>query len=58
MRQHARELLLSPDSRAPTFLSRSGIERTIEQHGRGLRDRSRQIWLLLMFEHWCRSYRV
>ncbi len=56
MRQHARELLLAPDSRASAFLSRAAIERTIEQHGRGMRDRSRQIWLLLMFEHWCRRY--
>ncbi|HXY39550.1 MAG TPA: asparagine synthase (glutamine-hydrolyzing) [Vicinamibacteria bacterium] len=56
MEPYARELLLSSDSRSPKYLSRAEMERTIEQHGRGMRDRSRQIWLLLMLEHWCRRY--
>ncbi len=58
MEPYARELLLSSESRASKYLSRAAIERTIEQHGRGMRDRSRQIWLLLMLEHWCRRYCV
>jgi asparagine synthase (glutamine-hydrolysing) len=58
MQEYARELLLSPDSRAAHFLSRAEMARTIDDHGRGMRDFSRKIWLLLMFEHWCRRYRV
>ncbi|HEY5907576.1 MAG TPA: asparagine synthase (glutamine-hydrolyzing), partial [Vicinamibacteria bacterium] len=58
MQDYARELLLSPDSRSKQFLSSAEIARTIEAHGRGMRDLSRRIWLLLMFEHWCRAYRV
>jgi len=58
MQEYARELLLASDSRATGFLSRSEVARTIAEHGRGMRDFSRQIWLLLMLEHWCRRYRV
>jgi asparagine synthase (glutamine-hydrolysing) len=58
MQSYARDMLLSADSRSSRFLSRAEIERTIEGHGRGLRDLSRRIWVLLMFEHWCRSYQV
>ena len=58
VQDYARELLLSPDSRSKQFLSSAEIARTIEAHGRGMRDLSRRIWLLLMFEHWCRAYRV
>jgi asparagine synthase (glutamine-hydrolysing) len=58
MQGYARDLLLSGDSRSSRFLSRAEVLRTIEAHGRGMRDLSRRIWLLLMFEHWCRSYRV
>jgi asparagine synthase (glutamine-hydrolysing) len=58
MQEYARDLLFSADSRAAAFLSRAEMARTIEDHGRGMRDLSRKIWLLLMFEHWCRRYRV
>jgi asparagine synthase (glutamine-hydrolysing) len=58
MQDYARELLLSADARSSRFLCRAEISRTIEAHGRGMRDLSRRIWLLLMFEHWCRRYRV
>ena len=58
MQEYARELLLAPDSRTSLYLSRVEIERTIQEHGRGMRDLSRRIWLLLMFEHWCRRYGV
>jgi asparagine synthase (glutamine-hydrolysing) len=58
MEDYAREMLLSPDSRSGRFFARAAIARTIDGHGRGMRDLSRQIWLLLMFEHWCRRYGV
>jgi hypothetical protein len=51
-------MLLSAESRSSRFLAPAEVVRTIEGHGRGMRDLSRRIWLLLMFEHWCRSYRV
>jgi asparagine synthase (glutamine-hydrolysing) len=58
MQDYARDLLLAPQSRASLYLSRAEIERTIESHGRGMRDLSRRVWLLLMFEHWCRRFGV
>jgi asparagine synthase (glutamine-hydrolysing) len=58
MQDYARDLLLSAQTRSDRFLARAEMRRTIEAHGRGMRDLSRRIWLLLMFEHWCRRYRV
>jgi asparagine synthase (glutamine-hydrolysing) len=58
MEDHARDMLLSAESRSGRFLARAAITRTIEGHARGMRDLSRQIWVLLMFEHWCRRYEV
>jgi len=58
MQDYAREMLLSVESRSFRLVSRAEIVGTIDGHGRGMRDLSRRIWLLLMFEHWCRSYRV
>jgi hypothetical protein len=58
VQDYARDLLLSSDSRSGRFLDRIKMLRTIEAHGRGMRDLSRRIWILLMFEHWCRRYRV
>jgi asparagine synthase (glutamine-hydrolysing) len=53
---YARDLLLSRDSRAIGMLSRDAVERVLVQHQAGMRDFSRKIWSLLMFEHWCRRY--
>jgi asparagine synthase (glutamine-hydrolysing) len=58
MDEYARDMLLSPDSRSARYFARAETARTIAAHGRGMRDLSRRIWLLLMFEHWCRGYGV
>ncbi len=54
----AREMVLSPSSRAAAYYERRTMERIISGHQYGLRDLSRRIWLLLVFEHWCREFAI
>ncbi len=54
----ARDMLLSPSSRSSVYFKRSVVEGIIDGHQRGMRDLSRKIWSLLVFEHWCRAYKV
>ncbi|MCG3128940.1 MAG: Asparagine synthetase [glutamine-hydrolyzing] 1 [Phycisphaerae bacterium] len=58
LHDYARELLLSPAARSVQFLERRAMRRIIERHAAGMRDFSRKIWTLLMFEHWCRRYGI
>jgi asparagine synthase (glutamine-hydrolysing) len=58
LQDYARDWLLAPSSRCAQFVRRPAIERIIRAHGAGMRDFSRKIWILLMFEHWCRRYGV
>ena len=52
----AREHLLDPASRVAGVFERSSIQRVLDGHQLGMRDLSRKIWSLLVFEHWCRRY--
>ena len=54
----AREHLLDPASRVASVFERSSIRRVLDGHQLGMRDLSRKIWSLLVFEHWCRRYGV
>lgn len=54
----AHDLLLAPSSRTASFFEKTQVERLISGHQYGMRDLSRRIWSLLVFEQWCRSYQV
>ncbi len=58
LQPYAMDLLLSPNSRCTRYLARDAIADIIRGHGMGMRDFSRKIWSLLMFEHWCRAFNV
>ncbi len=58
LQSHAKEVLLSSNSRAQNWLSPAAIESVIGDHQKGGRDLSRKIWALLVFEHWCQKFNV
>jgi asparagine synthase (glutamine-hydrolysing) len=58
LHDYARDWLLGEGSRSTAFLARGQMEQILRQHTAGMRDFSEKIWALLMFEHWCRRYRV
>jgi asparagine synthase (glutamine-hydrolysing) len=58
IKDYASELLLEPGARSARFLARQAVERILRDHGRGMRDFSRKIWALLMFEQWCRRFEI
>jgi asparagine synthase (glutamine-hydrolysing) len=58
METMARDMLLSPSTRSTGYLDRSAVEGIIDGHQKGMRDLSRKIWSLLIFEHWLRAYRI
>ena len=49
------DILLSSDSRRGYFKTNS-IERMVDQHLRGRRDYSQQLWALMMLEVWLRRH--
>ncbi len=54
----ARDMLLAPSTRCTAFFDRKAVKRIVTGHQFGMRDLSRRIWSLLVFEQWCRSYGV
>src|SRR5262249_46464912 len=50
------EILLEPKSMQRGYLNRVEVERRIQEHRRGIRDRSWEIWHLLVFELWHRNF--
>ncbi len=58
MEHAAADMLLGASARSGRFLERRAVEGVLRGHGRGMRDLSRKIWSLLVFEQWCRTYRV
>jgi len=56
LNSYAADCLLGPGSRADGHMERAAIRRILSDHAAGMRDFSRKIWSLLMFEHWCRAY--
>lgn len=49
------DLLLAPDAAIREFLQPAEVRRICEQHWSGRRDRSMQLWALMMLELWLRE---
>jgi asparagine synthase (glutamine-hydrolysing) len=56
--EHLRQTLLAPGAMAGRVFRREALERILGEHARLARDWSRALWTLLMFETWCRRYRI
>lgn len=52
---YAHDLLLSPSARLNQFMDSDAICNVVEVHSKGMRDFSKRIWALVIFEHWCRA---
>jgi asparagine synthase (glutamine-hydrolysing) len=50
------EILLEPKTIQRGYLSQDGLRRRIREHRQGLRDRSWELWHLLIFELWHRNF--
>jgi asparagine synthase (glutamine-hydrolysing) len=50
------EILLEPKTIQRGYLSQEGLRRRLQEHRQGLRDRSWEIWHLLIFELWHRNF--
>jgi len=50
------EILLEPKCMQRGYLNRLEVERRVREHLRGIRDRSWEIWHLLIFELWHRNF--
>lgn len=50
--------LLREDAIVPRLFDRTALEGLIGEHAGLTRDRSTQVWTLLMFEIWCRRYDI
>jgi asparagine synthase (glutamine-hydrolysing) len=49
-------ILLEPRSLERGYFKRSGVQTLLQEHWKGRRDHSGSLWILLMFELWCRNY--
>lgn len=49
-------ILLEPTTLQRGYLNPSGVRKLLSEHLRGRRDRSRELWVLLVFELWHRNY--
>jgi asparagine synthase (glutamine-hydrolysing) len=56
LRDYARDTLLSSRARDRGLFAPDGVEAILAEHARGRRDRSAQIWALLLFEEWARRW--
>ena len=54
----ARDRLLGEGAVVPRLFDRTALEGLLSEHGAAARDRSTQVWTLLMFEMWCRAYGI
>jgi asparagine synthase (glutamine-hydrolysing) len=52
---YVRELLLSPTAQSRNIFDAAYIERLLQLHGRG-RSLDLQLWTLISFELWCRTF--
>jgi asparagine synthase (glutamine-hydrolysing) len=50
------EMLLEPRTIQRGYFMRTELERRIQEHRRGIRDRSWELWHLLIFELWHRNF--
>ena len=55
LEDYAREVLVSPDVARRGFLDPAAIERMLVRHRQGAGNLGTVIWVLLMFELWCRE---
>jgi asparagine synthase (glutamine-hydrolysing) len=56
LKDYARDTLLSSRARDRGLFAPDGVEAILAEHARGRRDRSAQIWALLLFEEWARRW--
>ncbi len=56
LREEIVRVLLEPQSLQRGYFNRKGIENLLDEHFRGRRDYSGQLWLLLIFELWHRNF--
>lgn len=56
LREEIVRVLLEPQSLQRGYFNRKGIENLLDEHFRGIRDYSAQIWLLLILELWHRNF--
>ena len=56
LRQELVEILLEPRTLQRGYLSPAGVRQLVDEHLGGRRDRSSQIWMLLVFELWLRNF--
>ena len=56
LREDITRLLLEPRTLQRGYFNRRGIENLLDEHFRRHRDRSAQLWLLLIFELWHRNF--
>jgi len=49
-------ILLEPTTLQRGYFDAKGIRQLMSEHARGRRDRSRELWLLLVFELWQRNF--
>ena len=56
LRREVAESLLDSRTMARGYFNRRGIERMLEEHFSGRRDRSEALWVLLVFELWQRNF--
>lgn len=52
LRQFTRDHLLSSGSACNSWLERTEVKKIVEEHERGLTDRSQEIWAMLVFQFW------
>jgi len=55
---YLRQTLLAPGAMVTHVFRRESLERILGEHSRQVRDWSCALWTLLMFETWCRRYRI
>jgi len=50
------EILLEPKTIQRGYLNERGVRRLLREHRNGIRDRSYELWHLLVFELWHRNF--
>ena len=58
LNDYLRDQLLAPGARVRHVFRPEMIERLLSEHIRLIRDHSRMLWALLMFEVWCRRFGI
>jgi asparagine synthase (glutamine-hydrolysing) len=56
LRQDITDILLEPQTLNRGYYREQGVRRMLDEHLSGRRDRSEELWLLLVFELWHRNF--